>query len=222
MKSLGPLPGRLRHATEGAAAFVPGCRRTKATPGGLRSEHDMPCEMGAAMAPYAKPVRPGSWPASTASIQAGSLASEAAGEHLAEVADMPGGGVQLGAAGHDVLQSDAAFLAQGGGMASERPVTCRTCGGGGGASGGAARRVATWARTMASRVGTDVTARPTARTTRTANAANLCGHGIRQPSRLTGDAWRENRWRFVRWAVNFRLGAVRYEARRRREPMHGG
>ncbi|MFF1603384.1 hypothetical protein ACFVYV_39025 [Streptomyces mirabilis] len=44
------------------------------------------------------------------------MASQAAGEHLAEGADMPDCGVQLGAAGQDVLQGDAAFLAQGGGM----------------------------------------------------------------------------------------------------------
>ncbi|MER5532472.1 hypothetical protein [Streptomyces mirabilis] len=47
------------------------------------------------------------------------MASQAAGEHLAEVADMPGCGVQLGAAGQDVFQGDAAFLANGGGMAGE-------------------------------------------------------------------------------------------------------
>lgn len=71
------------------------------------------------MALHAKPVRPGSWPASTASIQARSIASQAAGEHLAEVAVMPGCGVQLGAAGQDVLHGDAVLLAQGRGMAGE-------------------------------------------------------------------------------------------------------
>ncbi|MFE9812596.1 hypothetical protein [Streptomyces sp. NPDC005548] len=62
---------------------------------------------------------------------------------------MPGGRVQFGAAGQDVLQAGPVFLGQGGGGAGvSQPVTCHTVGGRGGASAGTARKVAMCARTM--------------------------------------------------------------------------
>lgn len=67
----------------------------------------------------AKPVRPGSWLAVDGVDSGGKRSAEAAGEHLAEVTDMPGGGIQSGAAGQDDLQGSTVLLAQGRGMAGE-------------------------------------------------------------------------------------------------------
>lgn len=55
---------------------------------------------------------------------------------------MSGGCVQLGAAGQDLLQAGAVFLAQAAGCRVSQPVTCRTVGGRGAAPAGVVRSVA--------------------------------------------------------------------------------